>query len=628
VTSTAAGLLTVKAGVNHSGASSPLQLNGAAGTSGQFLTSAGAGVTPTWTTGSLLSNGTATDNTLRWNGSNWVETSNVTSTAAGLLTVKAGVNHSGASSPLQLNGSAGTVGQILLSAGAGNTPTWGTVSGVLTNGTATDNTLRWNGANWVETSNVTSSAAGFLTAKAGLNLSGTNSPLQLNGAAGTSNYVLASQGAGNTPTWLDPNTLINNSWKLIGNSGTNPGVGGGLNFVGTTDNKDFVFAANNIEHMRISATPSGPGDAATGVTHIQSTLPGGASPLCNGVTIETIWPNTATNAGVVVNGLYLNSVLDNSFLYGYFCGNNSSVFVRGSSATTVIRAVDGILNLDNTHSGVVHTDADGVFGSVTIMSSTTSNTITTGSALRANVQIYSPSSAITTANGLYVENPGLNGGTATTAIGTFNGVYIENLTNATTKRAILYDGSGGNQPFAVTDAGKVGIGRNDPTQALEIRNGNLLLSNNNNTSDEFRIAEPSTSGTNYTAFKAVAQAANITYSLPAALPNAATSGSDLGAGHLESDNNGTLTWRQTIVASISVDIPNTANGANSNVNVAVTGAADGDVVSLGVPNANVVANSWYTAWVSAADQVTIRFFNNSGGAVNPAAATFKIQVTK
>ena len=35
---------------NHSGTSSPIQLNGSAGTTGQVLTSAGAGATPTWTT--------------------------------------------------------------------------------------------------------------------------------------------------------------------------------------------------------------------------------------------------------------------------------------------------------------------------------------------------------------------------------------------------------------------------------------------------------------------------------------------------------------------------------------------------------------------------------------------------
>jgi hypothetical protein len=200
VLSTPAGMVTVNNGMNLNGVSSPLQINGSAGTTGQFLTSAGVGNTPTWTTGSLLPNGTATDNTLRWNGTAWVETSNITSSAPGLLTVNAGTNLSGSNSPLELNGSAGASGQFLTSAGIGVTPTW-TTGSLLPNGTSTDNTLRWNGTAWVETSNITSSAPGLLTVKAGTNLSGANSPLQLNGSAGSSGQFLTSAGIGATPTW-------------------------------------------------------------------------------------------------------------------------------------------------------------------------------------------------------------------------------------------------------------------------------------------------------------------------------------------------------------------------------------------------------------------------------------------
>jgi hypothetical protein len=48
-----------------------------------------------------------------------------TFSASGLATLTAGINLSGAASPLQANGSAGTTGQVLMSAGAGATPTWG-----------------------------------------------------------------------------------------------------------------------------------------------------------------------------------------------------------------------------------------------------------------------------------------------------------------------------------------------------------------------------------------------------------------------------------------------------------------------------------------------------------------------
>ncbi len=47
-----------------------------------------------------------------------------TITSSGLITTTAGINLSGAASPLQANGSDGTSGQVLVSAGAGATPTW------------------------------------------------------------------------------------------------------------------------------------------------------------------------------------------------------------------------------------------------------------------------------------------------------------------------------------------------------------------------------------------------------------------------------------------------------------------------------------------------------------------------
>jgi hypothetical protein len=48
-----------------------------------------------------------------------------TLSVTGILTASSGVNLSGAASPLQANGSAGTTGQVLMSAGADATPTWG-----------------------------------------------------------------------------------------------------------------------------------------------------------------------------------------------------------------------------------------------------------------------------------------------------------------------------------------------------------------------------------------------------------------------------------------------------------------------------------------------------------------------
>ncbi|MBL7975372.1 MAG: hypothetical protein JNJ85_10695 [Candidatus Kapabacteria bacterium] len=104
--------------------------------------------------------------------------------------------------------------------------------------------------------------------------------------------------------------------------------------------------------------------------------------------------------------------------------------------------------------------------------------------------------------------------------------------------------------------GRLGIGTSSPGQKLEVMNGNVLLNNNNNTSAELRIAEPSTSGSHYTAFKAQAQSSNVTYTLPASDgPNGA---------YLSTNGSGGLTWTPmgtTIIVRKSADESVTNNTA-------------------------------------------------------------------
>jgi hypothetical protein len=80
--------------------------------------------------------------------------------------------------------------------------------------------------------------------------------------------------------------------------------------------------------------------------------------------------------------------------------------------------------------------------------------------------------------------------------------------------------------------------------------------------------------------------------------------------------------------SATLDFPNTGNGNASDLTITVTGASEGDVVAIGVPNAAIQPHSCYTAWVSATNTVTIRFNNYGSGSHNPASATFKVKVLK
>ena len=88
------------------------------------------------------------------------------------------------------------------------------------------------------------------------------------------------------------------------------------------------------------------------------------------------------------------------------------------------------------------------------------------------------------------------------------------------------------------------------------------------------------------------------------------------------------TLAKTLTATASLDFSSTSAQNSADLTITVTGAADGDAVSLGVPNAAVNANTSFSAWVSAADTVTIRFNNYSSSAIDPASGTFRAVVTQ
>jgi hypothetical protein len=81
-------------------------------------------------------------------------------------------------------------------------------------------------------------------------------------------------------------------------------------------------------------------------------------------------------------------------------------------------------------------------------------------------------------------------------------------------------------------------------------------------------------------------------------------------------------------ATAPLGFPPTAPGTNSDMVVVVNGAQLGDVVMLGVPNGSVLPNSAYTAWVSAINQVTVRFNNYSAGILAPAMGMFRVAVMR
>lgn len=85
---------------------------------------------------------------------------------------------------------------------------------------------------------------------------------------------------------------------------------------------------------------------------------------------------------------------------------------------------------------------------------------------------------------------------------------------------------------------------------------------------------------------------------------------------------------KTLTNTATLDFPSTAGGASSDLTVTVTGAAVGDCVTVGAPTAAVPTDGSFSAWVSAADTVTVRYANNSAIAVDPGSGTFRVSVIK
>jgi hypothetical protein len=102
-----------------------------------------------------------------------------------------------------------------------------------------------------------------------------------------------------------------------------------------------------------------------------------------------------------------------------------------------------------------------------------------------------------------------------------------------------------------------------------------------------------------------------------------------GTNYFVTSSTTRYTLAKTLTNTATLDFGSTAAGASTDLTITVTGAASGDCVILGVPSGSMPANGSYSAWVSAADTVTVRFSNNDLiTAYDPASGTFRVSVLK
>ena len=92
-------------------------------------------------------------------------------------------------------------------------------------------------------------------------------------------------------------------------------------------------------------------------------------------------------------------------------------------------------------------------------------------------------------------------------------------------------------------------------------------------------------------------------------------------------NTNTAAIKGILTATATLDFPNTAISACSDLTMTVTGAGTSDMVSIGTPNSSVPVGGSFFAWVSATDTVTVRFCAD-GTARDPASGSFRATVVK
>jgi len=103
---------------------------------------------------------------------------------------------------------------------------------------------------------------------------------------------------------------------------------------------------------------------------------------------------------------------------------------------------------------------------------------------------------------------------------------------------------------------------------------------------------------------------------------------DFAADPENNDDFSFANWRiglGIISSTATLDFPSISSNNNEELTMTVTGAAIGDIVMLGAPSA-IESDLTWCGYVSAADTVTVRLHNSSGGSVNPASATWRATV--
>ncbi len=389
---------------------------------------------------------------------------------------------------------------------------------------------------------------------------------------GGASYTTGSNNVANGVSALQSNTtgvsnVANGSNTLLSNTTGSNNVANGVSALqsNTTGSNNVANGPNTL----LSNT-TGTDNIANGSSALQSNTTG-VSNVANGsgaLRFNTTGVNNIANG---VSALRFNTTGSNNVANGA-----NALFLNTTGGNNIANGVNA-LRSNTTGGSNVANGANAMYNTTVGDTLTGSNNIAIGTNAADNIRFEAAGNVVIGNN---VDLPVQNGSN--------QGVY---------QNALFITGASGT---GTTIAGNVGIAVNTPTARLHLPQGTATAST---------APLKFTSGTNLTTAEAGAMEFN-------------------GTNLFFSPSTTRHTVNHGLTGSATLDFLSTNAQNSRDMTISVTGAADGDVVSLGVPNAAVNANTSYSAWVSAAGTVTVRFNNYSSGTVDPASALFKVFVTK
>jgi hypothetical protein len=239
------------------------------------------------------------------------------------------------------------------------------------------------------------------------------------------------------------------------------------------------------------------------------------------------------------------------------------------------------------------------------------------------------------------------GGTRSFSHGTFpdvpsfSGLWAGSATPSTANYAFLSNGStetifnvpnaGGSIQFRF--AGSPNPGTLNFTSSLLSLNANTAITGNLTASGTVTSTGGSivSSGTisNYPSIAVVAGGHGISMTADSTQGYIQTPGNtipiDLQGSGVKIGSGATIT--RVLSATATLDFPSIGSNDTETLTITVTGAVAGDSVLLGCP-AGLDAGLIFCASVTAADTVTVRMHNSSGGSIDPASGTFRATVIR